>query len=259
MLEVEEGIEKHQSSSDILGINKNNIFDPFDYHCLYSLVGNSELREPSDLFRRTLLALYLMQVLAQAGFFDNNTGDNNKLLIASHLLKQIQMLPCNAHEVSELELSGSDYASAELKEIGSAAYTTLSLLNHCCDPSVVRHSYGDTCVLRAIKHIKKGDPIVDNYGFIYAVQKKQDRQQHIKEQYCFDCSCIACVNNWPLYQDLENTTPTLKCRKCERPLANEKSACNNCNLQKTFLMQQSSHVLRYMYIWKIIFYIYLVF
>lgn len=31
---------------------------------------------------------------------------------------------------------------------------------------------------------------------------KQERQEHLKSQYHFDCSCIACEENWPLYLQL---------------------------------------------------------
>lgn len=28
---------------------------------------------------------------------------------------------------------------------------------------------------------------------------KNERLERLKSQYIFDCNCIACINNWPLY------------------------------------------------------------
>lgn len=218
--------KERKDLKDITGLNEDNIFQPNDYFCVYSLTGNSQLRKPSDLFRRTLLAIYLSKILVKSGFVISSE-DNDVCLIATHLLKQIQMLPCNAHEVSELYMEGTEFAQADLQEIGSAAYTTLSLLNHSCDPSVVRHCYGDTCVLRAMKYIKKGDPIVDNYGFLYAVEEKSSRKQHLLDQYYFSCECIPCREDWPLYSNLNESPPAFVCANCYSILSGH--VCGKCN------------------------------
>ena len=216
------------------------------YQNINSLVGNSHLRELSDLFRRTLLSIYLTKILDLTRFFriDESSyfeaeddvispwGMQKVIIVASSLLKQIQMLPCNAHEVSELDLKANTKLSeSELKEIGSALFTTLSLLNHSCDPSVVRHCYGDTCVVRAIKRINIGEEIVDNYGFLYPVEKKVDRIKHLKEQYYFTCSCIACTENWPLYQDLIEEKPNFLCSNCKSKMEKGIAVCHNCKVK----------------------------
>jgi hypothetical protein len=72
--------------------------------------------------------------------------------MGSVLLKHLQNLPCNAHEVAEMELPSSGGTSSVgaasgsgssviHHEIGAAVFGTLSLLNHSCDPNVVRHYY----------------------------------------------------------------------------------------------------------------------
>ncbi len=76
----------------------------------------------------------------------------DKIAMGSVLLKHLQNLPCNAHEITEMELplagggssSGSGSGTARdaiIHEIGAAVFGTLSLLNHSCDPNVVRHYY----------------------------------------------------------------------------------------------------------------------
>ena len=194
------------------------IYDSKSYLSICSLVGHSENRSLSDLFRRSVLAAFLLKFIEQNDFFTSDLTRESlftkKVCIGSHILKQLQMLPCNAHEVSELHIDRSSIADSELKEIGSAIYATLSLLNHSCDPSVVRHSYGSSCALRAIKKIPKGEMIIDNYGALYAVNGFSDRQNLLSSQYYFNCYCEACQNGWPLYNKLPNELPQLQCPKC---------------------------------------------
>lgn len=213
--------------SNEFGLNEKGLYSPDDYSCLYSLVGNSNLRKLSDLFKRSVMAVFLARMLSLSGFVSDNRESLS--IVACHLLKQIQMLPCNAHEISEAQLSCDDLTSNELKEIGSAAYTTLSLLNHSCDPSVVRHCYQDVCVVRALKHIKKGEEIIDNYGFLYATEEKHNRIKHLADQYYFTCQCIPCNENWSLYNELPNEPPQFLCKECLNPLDKNSFKCNNCS------------------------------
>ena len=208
------------------GLNEKGFYSHDDYSCLYSLVGNSNLRKPADLFKRSIMAVFLAKISSVSGFASKDR--ESLAIVACHLLKQIQMLPCNAHEISEALLSCDDLASNELKEIGSAAYTTLSLLNHSCDPSVVRHCYRDVCVVRALKHIRKGEEIIDNYGFLYATEEKHNRIKHLSDQYYFTCQCVPCKENWPLYNDLPEEPPQFLCKDCFNLFDKNSFKCNKC-------------------------------
>ncbi len=222
------------------GLNEKGCYDSLDYTSIYSLIGHSADRPLSDLFRRSVMAVLLLKFVENDPFFTEetlkHTPQDKKVCIASHILKNLQMLPCNAHEVSELQVNKVDIAGSVLKEIGSAIYATLSLLNHSCDPSVVRHSYKDSCALRAIKFIPKGGEIIDNYGALYPVSLIKDRQSMLSEQYYFDCLCEACKNKWLLYPDLPNGEPIIKCPDCGRVLRlgsksqHDFTRCQSCKL-----------------------------
>ena len=222
------------------------VYDSMSYLSVYGLIGHSKKRSLSDLFRRSVLAAFLLKFIDQEDFFTSElSGDSlfkKKLCIGSHILKQLQMLPCNAHEVSELRVDKSSIADSELKEIGSAIYATLSLLNHSCDPSVVRYSYGSSCALRTIKKIPKGGMIVDNYGAVYAVSTLNDRQDLVSSQYYFNCCCEACLNDWPLYNLLPNESPQLKCSNCEFLIRSShistENLCPNCEVKLPISMLQ---------------------
>ncbi|XP_041366619.1 uncharacterized protein LOC121381395 [Gigantopelta aegis] len=227
------------------GCNKDGRYDSSDYHTVFNLEGHSKDRSVTDLLQRTLTAIFLIKCLKRTSYFPPITAeesasdfgkdeDEEHALIGSHILRHIQMLPCNAHEVSELEWNSSDFELSEVCEFGSAIYPVLSLINHSCDPSVVRHSYGDVCVVRAIRNIYKHEELFDSYGALYATTNKSQRQEKLLSQYYFHCICVACQNDWPAYTDIPQECPVLKCKKCFGPIfipsdgKNERAMCSSC-------------------------------
>merc|ERR1719277_2292478 len=111
-------------------------------------------------------------------FFYNGGSDPHnvklvdKVAMGAVLLRHLQNLPCNAHEITELEMGANASSSSSnsprdstIHEIGAAVYSTLSLINHSCDPNVVRHYYSVNAVVRTIRTIRKGEEILDNYGY----------------------------------------------------------------------------------------------
>ncbi|CAH1790753.1 unnamed protein product [Owenia fusiformis] len=210
-----------------------------DYNAIINLVTHAEDREPSDLFRRGVMAIFLLKVLQSGGFFSLGVTDStckdsvtptpdDLAYVGGLLLSHIQLLPCNAHEITELGLT-DDIATSHPVEIGAGIYSHLSLLNHSCDPAVNRNYYGDVCVVRAIRNVPKGEEISDNYGAVYAVHNKAERHEKLQPQYFFSCECEACIFDWPLYFDIENKVPTFKCDKCSTPIPLPTGCINNPN------------------------------
>lgn len=156
----------------------NGFYNSADYRTLHHLIGNSEKRQNADMFKRALIATCILHFIDKLTKFfstvddisvikqgrdisSNNLIDESKLLVGSLILQYLQSMPCNAHEVSEMCVirKGNDFVY-DSSEIGGAAYPILSLINHCCDPNVVRHSHrGDTVVLTAIQCIDKGEQV----------------------------------------------------------------------------------------------------
>jgi hypothetical protein len=48
-----------------------------------------------------------------------------------------------------------------------------------------------------------GEEISDNYGQMYTAKNFKERQKVLKEQYKFECICVACSENWPLIGQLK--------------------------------------------------------
>nr|KAG5699183.1 hypothetical protein BaRGS_012704 [Batillaria attramentaria] len=204
------------------GLDEKGVYDSENYATMYHLVGHSDKHTVKCIFSRAVKAIFLLRCLEQTSFFpalDDRPDSAEKrrvdaCYIGSHILRHLQMLPCNAHEVSELGINWEEPSASPTLEIGSAIYPVLSLINHSCDPSVVRHSYADVCVVRAIRSIPAGEEIYDNYGALHPVMDYAARQKHLKKQYFFDCACEACVKNWPLYIDIPRDSVNFYCENC---------------------------------------------
>jgi len=119
------------------------------------------------------------------------------MLVGGILLTHLQNLPCNAHEIA----SGTVKDSVQ-SEIGAASYGTLSLINHSCDPNVVRHYHSSHAVVTSVRTILAGEEILDNYGYHYAVMPREERQRKLQSQYYFSCACVSCKETWPVYTGL---------------------------------------------------------
>ena len=210
------------------GCNDSGVYRGDNYNTIYNLIGHTSDRKPADLFRRTVGALYLTHLLQRmTSFFGDacSQNSNDAHLIASLLLRHLQSFPCNAHEVSELRLDRRNVAESVSVEVGAAIYGALSLFNHSCDPMVTRHFYGDTCVVRTVRPVARGAELSDNYGAVFAVQARTERQAKLRSQYYFECQCVACANDWPLYPSIPHKTPTLICRSDVT-----ESACTACSV-----------------------------
>lgn len=160
------------------GFNDSVYFSD-NYKSIHNLEGNTDLRNISYLFGRSIFAACILHVLdVNTNFFQKGLIDTvssirkcqeleevanlrwDRVFAGGLILKYLQSMASNAHEISEMRVIPGNETKTESSEIGSAAYSLLSLINHSCDPNVVRHSYfGSTVVLRAIQVIKKGEQV----------------------------------------------------------------------------------------------------
>ena len=95
--------------------------------------------------------------------------------------------------------------------IGAAVYPTVAMLNHACDPGVVRYYVKDWLVVRAIRGISQGEEICENYGPIFFSTPRSSRRERLAAQYWFQCECRACAQDWPLMLDMDTQTFNLRC------------------------------------------------
>ncbi|XP_043467770.1 SET and MYND domain-containing protein 4-like isoform X2 [Leptopilina heterotoma] len=194
-----------------------------DYEALHGMVTHEDKRTVEDIFHRTFMACWLLRLLKTTSYFPENvkTPDsseeqlsNEELFIGHLLLHNLQLLQFNAHEISELvKLKGEkNLSKAKNLFIGGGQFPSVALLNHSCNPGVIRYFIGTTMIVRAIRTIKAGMEISDNYGPIFAEMTETERKRKLRIQYWFDCNCEACSGHWPL---LVNIDPRILRFKCE--------------------------------------------
>ncbi|XP_022916477.1 SET and MYND domain-containing protein 4 [Onthophagus taurus] len=197
---------------DIFGIidkfNKNNkVYKSDSYEEIHFLEGNTHLRNSADLFPRSVTAAVIFNLLENHTDFikDLKQPENDEKTVKELILRHLQTGPTNFHEISECrEDYFGDFESSV--ETGAGAFSFMSLINHSCNPNVLRVCHGSKIVLRALRPIKKGEELLDNYGYHFAVNNKNERQRELKRQYFFDCKCEACEQNWPQFNNLQVRT-----------------------------------------------------
>ena len=147
------------------------------------------------------------------------SGPSEKQLeiLSLALTHHLQIIQCNGFAIPEMQ-GKDDFRTYVPRDIGVGLYPVHGLLNHSCDPDLDVCFYGHTMVARAIKGIAKGQEICLDYGVLYFTQPKSVRQSTLKSQYYFECQCPACVNDWPLWDEIECVRPTFRCVGCRAAL-----------------------------------------
>lgn len=97
-------------------------------------------------------------------------------------------------------LESSLVAAAE--NYGTGLFVVSSLINHSCNPNVMRVTDYNRNVVIVRRNIKKGEQIFDNYGPHHLYQGLEERQRVLNHCYNFKCDCEACLFNFPIYESL---------------------------------------------------------
>ena len=214
-----------------------------DYGAICNLLTNDSKRSVNDLFRRSVIAIYILRIIEKTSYFQGSECFDVKLHVAALLLNHLQSFPCNAHEISEFVLNRSSVVDSVPRELGAGIYATLSLFNHSCNPVVTRNFYKDICIVRAISVISKGSEITDNYGVVFQLHSREERNKYLNPQYFFDCCCSACKEDWPTFADSLKKLPQWKCSECTYPLKAQQNDtlihCYNCGKSQNLLAKKT--------------------
>ncbi|XP_020288759.1 SET and MYND domain-containing protein 4 isoform X2 [Pseudomyrmex gracilis] len=183
----------------------------------YNLVTHADKRSSKDFLERSLMAAFLLKCLQRIGFFacptpDDEVPGTEEIIVAALLLRNLQLLQFNAHEFFETRLNEKHrFRGSRPVYLGVAIYPTVARFNHDCYPAVTRYFDGRHIVIRAIRSLRLGDVIAENYGPIFTKRTLAERQRTLAGRYWFRCTCKACEENWPCFENLTNDSVRLRC------------------------------------------------
>ncbi|RXG60755.1 Histone-lysine N-methyltransferase SMYD3 [Armadillidium vulgare] len=203
-----------------------------DYLKTYKLVTNAQKRNFGDLFERTLIAVYLNHCLKEVDFYKgNNVSSDDEIFVASLILRHLQNSSCNA--LNNVEFFVKDNLDIiAVHYLGISIYPTISLINNSCNPNVFKYYVGKDSVVRATNIIRKGEQLLDNYSHSYETMRRESRRNILKNQYMFHCECIACEENWPIFEDnkvyMKLACPEEQCNQIVEFDGKGKMNCPSC-------------------------------
>ncbi|KAH8280291.1 hypothetical protein KR018_001592 [Drosophila ironensis] len=204
-LKVKDTLDEELTPEELLSLPKD------DFRRVAQLERHQTERQPSNFFQHVLMARFLTRLLQAGGYFGlEPVKPADVQTICSLVLRSLQFIQFNTHEVAELHKFSSSGREKSIF-IGGAIYPTLALFNHSCDPGVVRYFRGTTIHINSVRPIEAGLPINENYGPMYTQDDRTERMARLKELYWFECSCDACIDNWPKFDDLPRDVIRFRC------------------------------------------------
>ena len=93
---------------------------------------------------------------------------------------------------------------SKINYIGVGIYEAGALFNHDCYPAVSRYFNGTHIIFTTIRPVAANDVIAENYGPIFTKQSLAERQRNLSSRYWFKCECLACREDWPIFDKLNN-------------------------------------------------------
>ncbi|XP_050719553.1 SET and MYND domain-containing protein 4-like isoform X3 [Eriocheir sinensis] len=246
-LDMKEKLQEEENPKETT--DNKEVYDPADFMRLYQLVCHSQHRTPEDLFHRCIMIVFLLKALKKTKYFEGKDGGSGdkvsdvEVFAGSLLLRFLQIVQFNAHEVSEFYLLGpKTFDGAKNETLGAAIYPTLALFNHSCHSAQVRYFSGNQVITKAIRNLRKGDIVPENYGQSFPSKKRSERKLELADRYWFDCNCEACQQDWPMYKEMDNANLRFKCHKCHGPVPvnteqviNPFIKCEKCGEQTNIL------------------------
>jgi hypothetical protein len=159
--DIQNRSEKAGTTSDL-----NEVDVSADFRNAYNLMAHEDTITDEMWRLRTLVAVFLLKCLQQTDFFKDDTSktdlggllSENEILVGAVLLRLINVMPCNTHDISEFETAVVDVFSPGCNKVslGAGLYTCLSLHNHSCNSSFMRCNKGRDVICVTTKTIVKG-------------------------------------------------------------------------------------------------------
>lgn len=198
---------------------------------VFAMITNEPRVERDTAVRHALVCVLLLRLLRGSDYYSGaglkipESGPlKEEELVLGRLLYRLRLIQdMNAHPVWGVELDPRDRTKVATHNIGGGIYTAIaSYFNSDCNPNTVRINLGRKMFLVTSRNIKKGEEVTDNYCAVFSELGPANRKHFLKENFLFDCECLACEEEWPTYSHLPADSPTQKVsdKLCEYELDN---------------------------------------
>ncbi|KAG7313155.1 hypothetical protein JYU34_000246 [Plutella xylostella] len=203
---------------------------------IYALCTHSELRKEDDYLKRIVVAMFLTECLKKAEFFgkaNQETMKKNERAITELILRNLQLLQFNAHEVYETLRTKESLSGVKSVYVAVGIYPTGALFNHECYPAVARYFEGRQLVFRATRPVAPGVVVSENYGPHFLSRGLKERQRALASRYWFKCNCRACELDWPQLKQMTSAVlykcPNSECLNTFKATSKSAATCIKCS------------------------------
>ena len=157
-----ENKERMEPPNPDYGVDTTMTYNTEDFSSLYNLVSHHGSWEWRDHAYKAFFALFFIRCLQKANYFgDKQSTDSQlskefvpfhgmicfmpgqeELLVGSLMIHIMEVATMNSHEIGQMEAQrGQNWLHGQTVAVGCALEPTLVLLNHACDPTMIRYRY----------------------------------------------------------------------------------------------------------------------
>lgn len=190
------------------GMEKADVYDGQDFASLFNLVSHHGEWNFREHAYKAFFSLFFVRCLQKSGYFGDKQSEGSslskeELVVGSLMIHIMEVATMNAHEIGQVEVEGDqNWLLGQTKPLGCALEPTLVLLNHSCDPTLLRVNCGTATLCFASRDLVRGEEVTDCYSHAFDVTPCQERRPDLLRKYKFSCCCTACSEQWPTFHHL---------------------------------------------------------
>jgi len=205
ILETVNTLGKHDPQH---GMKGGKVYSSEDFSSMYHLVSHHDQWNFREHAYKAFFALLFIRCLQKSKYFGEFQSSGlelgpEELVVGCLMVHVMEVATMNAHEIGQMEAVGEEsWLVGQTKPVGCALEPTLVLLNHSCDPSLLRVNVGTSTLCFASRDLVKGEEVTDCYSFPFDVAPFEERNQDLSRKYKFSCTCPACSEKWGTFHQL---------------------------------------------------------
>ncbi|XP_067866931.1 SET and MYND domain-containing protein 4 isoform X2 [Heterodontus francisci] len=213
------------------------------YQTVHSLLTHTEQQQPEHCFLCGFTAAAVCREIRRRGLESQVVGEEPELQVDSGkeqklrmlgvaMLRHMLQLGCNAQAITAFRDTGvghSHVTEMEQVRIATAFYSSVSLLNHSCQPNTSITFHNTSITVRASQQILAGQEVLHCYGPHWSRMALKERQQTLSLQYFFQCRCTACVNEEEEGAGMDSLLSQFLCSRCGITLQDSEEVHCTCS------------------------------